>query len=309
LNRLYSWKALHDDGVFAASGTSFEIRDANGQTKVVAVANSIAVAPNETLRITPPVVDGQPQWYWSKNGSPVTAGVKAWVTPVGTQMPASEWTLLYEYNLTPTGVWWDLSAVDGLNANATMAYAGPGCSNKLDCGCDVPMPRMCMTNIAAYDGNNDGCPYVMSFDGANTCPNPKFYTTIDPNKNKPNWVVPRSEFTTEPVSSKHASIWQAAGSPSGADMALAPSGSPQIKPAYHLWWSNNVVGVGWLDYLQNNKAGPCHAYGWAYDEKKWAPGDGFDSHGNPPDNTTVGADVRCDFASDSYLNIDILKVM
>lgn len=308
------WDKLDKDGVFAASGTVFERIDTDQSVKTIAVSNRIDLPPGQTLRITPPIVDGKPQWYWAQKDGNMqlvasTAGVKAWVTQKGADMPASERTLLYEYNLTPNVLYWDLSAVDGLNANATMSYEGPGCGSEANCSCNRPMPRVCQTNIDAFEGDNGGCPYIIAYGGANTCPNPKFYESIDANKQAPSWVVPRAMFTAEPVSSQHTQIWTEAGSPSGAEMASAPSGNTKIKPAYHIWWSKNPVGQAWLNYLQKNKAGACNAYGWAYDEKKYKDGDSFDTEGNPPDNTAIEADVQCDFKSDSYINIDILKVM
>lgn len=303
------WQTLQQNGVFTASGTVFEVIDPDQRVENIKVSNRVDLVPGQTLRITPPIVDGKAEWFWKQNGVAFTAGVKGWITPQGTPMPASQHALLYEYNITPGVLYWDLSAVDGLNANATMTYAGPGCMGKSDCECNRPMPRVCSTNIDPFDGNNDGCPYIIPFDGSDTCPNPKFYDKIDSSKPAPSWVTDRSLFTTEPVSSTHSQIWMTAGSPTGAEMASAPSGDTSIKPAYHIWWSKNPVGTGWLNYLQKNKGGPCNAYGWAYDEKKWEAGDPFDSEGNPPDNTPVEADVQCDIKSDTYVNIDITKVM
>ena len=92
-------------------------------------------------------------------------------------------------------------------------------------------------------------------------------------------------------------------------MASAASGDPLQKQAYHIWWSTNAIGAAWLRYLQANAAGVCDAYGWAYDEMKWKSGDTFDANGNPSENTTIAPLVRCDIAPDTYVNIDITKVM
>jgi len=302
------WAELETDGVFEASGTRFTLIHADSGTTELPVSNHTEIGPGQVLRITPPIVDDLPQWYWASDGEAVSAGVKAWVTQAGVDMPASEQALLYEFNLTGDQLWWDLSAVDGLNANAVMSYGGPGCPDA-DCGCDSGNAKQCLIELAPYDGGNDGCPYIINYGGADTCPNPKFYAEIDAMVAKPGWVVPTSAFTTDAVASDYLDIWTAAGSPSGADMASAPSGDPNVKPAYHIWWSTNPVGQGWLDYLQSNDAGPCNAYGWAYDEKKWAPGDEFDQNGNPPDNIGVAANVRCDFSPDTYLGVEILSVM
>lgn len=232
-------------------------------------------------------------------------------------MPSPKQQLLYEYNLAPDGkVYWDMSAVDGLNAKATMTYEGAGCGSTANCGCDNTVPKVVKTNIAAYNGYNDGCPYIMTFDSAITCPNPKFYPATITDGGLPAWVVGTDNFTTASVESDYNAIWTDADSPNGLTMAQAPLGPEPAeiaqnilkKKAYHIWWATNPVAQGWLNYLQSNTAGRCDAYGWALDEKKWKIGDSFDSEGNPPDNS-LKTHVTCPIVTNTYLNIDILDVM
>jgi hypothetical protein len=307
------WDQLNADGVFTRSGTRFFIVRPGGTSDPIAVSTHIDLEKGETLRIVLPIVDGAPQWYWSSDGvNPTTSGTTTWVTPAGVTMPAPEYVLHYEFNISvPLDklIWFNLSAVNGTNGNATMTYEGAGCG-AAGCGCDKALPKLCKTNLAAYDGTNDGCPYAIKYLGASVCPNPKMYpATLDAATRKPPWVVPPAQFTTDDVSSKYPDLWKAAGSPSGATMASAPSGDPDPKKAYHVWWSTNPVGQGWLNYLQKNARGSCDAYGWAYDEKRWRPGDSFDVHGDPPDNKDIGALVKCPNTSNTYLNIDILALM
>ena len=321
------WNELRTGGYFAASDTHFFNISKKGVSTEINISNHIALQPGETLRIELPIVSGKPQWYWSNGITEATAGVKGWVTRakdstgVDISMPASQKTLLYEYNVSPDGkVYWDLSAVDGLNAKATMTYEGTGCGSAENCGCDNTVPKVVKTNITAYNGSNDGCPYIMQdSSGANICPNPKFYpATIDDAVTKPAWVVGTSSFTTASVESEYNAIWIDAGSPLGPVMASAPLGPEPAeitqnikkKKAYHIWWYTNPVAQGWLNYLQNNRAGRCDAYGWALDEKKWDPNDpnNFDSAGNPPDNT-LKTHVQCPILTNTYLNIDILDIM
>jgi len=305
------WKALAS--AFKASGTVFQIIKGKSVT-TVDVSNRIDLDAGSTFRIVPPISNGNPEWYWStydanaKKHNVTTAGVSGWVTKKGKSMPATMQTTLYEYNLVPNAIWWDISAVNGLNTKVTMALEGKGCSSA-NCGCGSAPMKQCRANIAAYMSTNNGCPYIMKFDEVNTCPNPNFYSSVDSNAAKAPWVVATSSFTTQKVSNEHSDIWKAAGRPSGADMASAASGLPKMKEAYHIWWATNPVGQAWLSYLQKNPAGECNAYGWAYDEKRWKPGDKFDSNGNPPNNTAVKALMQCGFSSDTYLNIDILEVM
>ncbi len=302
-----NWGALKS--VFAASGTHFYVVDTNDAAKEVDVSNRVDLNPGETLRVQLPIKDGHPEWYFARNGGKLSVGTKGWVTKKGVSMPASERALLFEYNIQSKEVYWDLSAVDGLNANGTMNYEGPGCAGALNCKCDDALPKACTTNLDAFTDVNDGCPYVMKVNGASVCPNPKFYSSVDGAVKKPTWVVPASKFTTDSVSTDHADVWNKAGKPSGGEMASAPSGDALKKQAYHIWWSTNVVGQAWLKYLQANAAGVCDAYGWAYDEMKWKSGDTFDQNGNPSLNTTISPLVRCDLSPDTYVNIDITKVM
>ena len=302
-----NWAALNS--VFAASGTHFFVIDASAQSHEVDVSNRIDLEPGETLRAQLPIKDGHPEWYFARNGVALSVGTKGWVTKKGVSMPASERALLFEYNVQSKEVYWDLSAVDGLNANATMNYEGPGCAGSVNCKCDSALPKSCATNLDAFTDGNDGCPYIMTVNGASVCPNPKFYATVDGAVNKPSWVVPTSAFTTDSVSTDYADVWNKAGKPTGAVMASAPSGDPLKKQAYHIWWATNVVGKAWLEYLQANAGGSCDAYGWAYDEMKWKVGDTFDQNGNPSLNTTISPLVRCDLSTDTYVNIDVTHVM
>ena len=312
-----TWLAMNTSGAFTRSGTHFYITRTTGKSDEIPVANNVPLAKGETLRIVPPIVSGYPQWYYKRFGEVGTAGVAMWVTKAGIDMPAIGNISKFEPNLdfTQKKVWGDMGAVDGINTNATMAFEGPGCSDK-QCSCDQPMPAVCMTNIDAFDGSNDGCPYIQQGSSSElTCPNPKFYTTIDANTKKPAWVVPRAQFTTNDASATaYQTIWNAAvvangnATFTGADLASAASGNSDIKKAYHIWWATNQVGQAWLNYLQKNASGSCRAYGWAYDEKKWKSGDTFDGNGNPPENP-IGANWSCPMKTNTYLNTDILKVM
>lgn len=305
------WKNMK--GAFKSSGTHFYVHNKKTKkTKEIEVTNRINLERGETLRIVPPVgADNHPQWYYSVGGNVTTAGVTGWVTKKGVNMPAPTQVNLFEFNVDYPGktIWGDISAVDGLNSNGTMAWVGRGCGKNPTCGTGVTMPRRLMTNIEPYNGRNDGCPHIMVVGGARTCPNPKHYPPRITTRERPHWVVGSDSFTTDKVSTGHAEIWRKAGSPNGLQMCAAASGLAAPKEAYHIWWPTNAVGKGWLKYLQKNRKGRCDAYGWAYDEKKWKPGDSFNKDGNPPDNTSVTPLFAGPMKNDTYLNIDILKVM
>jgi hypothetical protein len=304
------WKNMKD--AFKASGTHFHIDNwRTKKTREIEVTNRIHLDRGETLRIVPPLdADNNPQWYYSAGGTVQTAGVTGWVTKANVNMPAPMQVNVFEYNLDypQLTLWADISAVDGLNSNATMTWEGPGCGGP-ECGTHVKMPRRLNTNIEPNKGNNDGCPHIMVVSGARTCPNPKHYPVRITAGDRPNWVVGSNSFDTQKVSSLYSAIWTSAGSPDGLQMCAAASGLAAPKEAYHIWWATNSVGTGWLKYLQKNTKGLSDVYGWAYDEKKWKPGDKFDKHGNPPDNTSVTPQFSGLMKNDTYLNIDILKVM
>jgi len=100
-------------------------------------------------------------------------------------------------------------------------------------------------------------------------------------------------------------------------MASAAGSLANEKKAYHIWWATNPVAQGWLTYLQQNQAGSCDAYGWAYDEKRLdlsqcdpsIRDDCFDVNGNPPDNQDINALVTCAYKPGTYVIIDILEIM
>lgn len=213
-------------------------------------------------------------------------------------------------------MYWNMSAVNGLNVNATMTLEGPGCTSS-NCGCDKTIPKVIKTNMAAYNGRNDGCPYIASdAQDVNSilCVSPQHYpASISGTAQRPAWVTGTDNFTTADVGTDaaYSPIWSGVddGEKTAVKMAEAGSGLANNKKGYHIWWSTNPVALGWLDYLQNNASGRCDAYGWPYDEKKWKPGDTFDINGDPPANP-LGVLVHCPaFTSDRYLNIDILDIM
>ena len=254
------WKALAP--VFEQSGTKFSIYDGK-TTRAIPVSNSVELKPGETFILQPPVdANGQASWYYmnrEKTGI-MKAGLKAWVAKTGISMPASERTILFEFNpgVNPGTkayeMYWDISAVDGINAKATMEY-----------GDDISVAN---TDIGK-------CLYQ----GTNTCQNLKFQ--------------PEATFNAKNVVAENFNdIWVAAGKPSNKEMAQAASGDPLKKKAYHIYWAMDPQAQAYLNWLQRDADGKIktNAYGWAYDEKKWKEGVSFDVNGNPEnDNKEVDA--------------------
>lgn len=76
-------------------------------------------------------------------------GVTGWVTRKNVDMPAPMQVNLFEFNADypNLAIWGDISAVDGLNLNGTMARVGRGCGKSPDWRTGVTMPGRLMTNI------------------------------------------------------------------------------------------------------------------------------------------------------------------
>lgn len=334
------WEKLSTDKIFEQSGTYLYITEADNKTttKQEKILNHIDLKLGQTLRLIPPVVDGYPQWYFN-NGK--TAGVAAWVTKTSVSMPAVMKVTKFEYNLTPDHkIWPDMSGVDGINTAATMMLEGPGCGTDVNCGTGTTLPKGCKINLDAWvfdvakGTSNDGCPYIMKTGDANSCPNPNQYPlTGDINADNlyPKWVVAQDKLTTAFVEQLYFNEYGAAEIEwiyklqdiqgyafSGRAMASAPVpienpnnklAIKNLKIAYHIWWATNPAGQGWLKFLQQNANGRCDQYGWAFDERRWQPGDTFNDDGNPPANSAVKPLWNANMKKDTYLNIDILQVM
>jgi hypothetical protein len=256
------WLALAN--VFEDSGTKFEIGTYTNRKwifKTVPVLNSVDLTPEELLIIHIPKTTALkdntkevPIWAFSPDALKGGVGTKAWATVKGADMPASESTMLYEYNFDKNNgnIFWDLSAVDGINTTCQM-----------NCGKDV---SICATPL-------DTCPYPGIRSGYPTCLNPKFKPEI-------------FDGTLNKVQQQQPAIWNNAGQPSNIVMCSSASGDPILKQAYHVFWAIDDIAVNYLHWLQRNSENQVitQAYGWAYDEFIWKNGDTFDKVGNPEVN-------------------------
>lgn len=90
---------------------------------------------------------------WCTNG--FCPGTGGWVVPEGKTMLAPESVMRFEFNWNGDGINYNLSGVDGINANMEMSYTG--CSELTSC------------NIPLGD-----CPFKRAVGGVNTCSAPKF---------------------------------------------------------------------------------------------------------------------------------------
>lgn len=241
--------------------------------------------PGQVWRITPPVDEkNSPYWCFDQPSGPNTwkrncPGVGSWVTKDGITMRAIEKVTRFEYNINTNprnmGVYFNQSAVDGNNLNATMEYTGSDCPNN---------KRVCLTDL-------NTCPYPMKADGAMTCPSPKFW---------PSDVIQKCG------TSGAGKQWNL----SPRDLVGCGYGDREHKIECHKWWALNECGQAWLSYLQ--KKNRCESYGWAYDEMRWDPsqGDNFDFNGNPKTNSDVHTLIRCPFKpGPASININVTNIM
>lgn len=242
--------------------------------------------PGQVWRIVPPVDEKKiPYWcfdqpagenLWQRN----CPGVGAWVTPAGLTMNAIEKVTRFEYNINTVpdhrAIYFNMSAVDGNNLNATMEYTGKDCPNNM---------RVCEVDLKT-------CPVQMiRADGALTCPSPKFWS---------------NEEIDQCGTSGFGQKWNL----SAKDLIGCGYGDDRVeqKTECHKWWATNKCGQKWLTYLQKNQV--CESYGWAYDEMRWKPGDTFDRNGNPSHNEEVHTLMKCPLnVGPSSINMDITGIM
>ena len=263
------WLALAK--TFQLSGTRFRVATYASDGKSVytvdaPVLNSVDLDPGQVLIITTPMsATGQPEWRFanvngSLDASPI--GVKSWTTPKGVQMPASQRVALFEYNLNTDGkTYWDLSAVDGVNIQATMSVGNDTSKISTDI-------HNCMFKNNAYK----------------TCENLKFQDAKTFNATN-----------VFEANSIYCPYWIAANKPSNKELAEAANGDPTLKAAYHIYWKHDPQAQEYIKWLQRDNKGniTTNAYCWAYDEMTLPDNrpiaGGFDKNftwdGNPTNNS------------------------
>jgi hypothetical protein len=258
------------------------------------------IKPGEIWRIVPPTSsDGNPFWCFDQdcticfdsNNKPSWCndpdyktkrkcpGVGAWVTIAGKNMPAIKEVTKFEYNINDGVLWFDVSAVDGINCKTVAEYTG--CREKR---------KSCLLDL-------DTCPQQTVIDGVKTCPSPKTWDDIE--------KCGKNGFGDPDIP-----VRKLAGCEYGAEPG---------KGECHKWWANNKCAREWIDWLQNNPSGEkCNQYGWAYDEMVYKNGDGFDINYNPcimsdgvcieTRTNPVEPLIMCPINKGS-LNINILSIM
>ena len=280
------------------------VKKVNGKWDIKAITapqRKQLLHPGEIWRIVPPTgTDGKPYWCFDqgvpicfdKKNNPswckddnykkrrVCPGVGAWVTPANKNMPAIKEVTKFEYNINNGVLWFDVSAVDGINCKTIAEYTG--CKQKF---------KSCLLDLST-------CPRKSIVDGVNTCPSPKTWSDIE-NCGTNNFGYPG-------ISAKN--------------LAGCPYGAEPNKGECHKWWANNKCAQDWIKWLQYNPSGEkCDQYAWAYNEMVYKNGDGFDKNYNPCELSSDGKCkkvrtnlieplINCQINKGS-LNIDIIDIM
>lgn len=246
--------------------------------------------PGEVWRIVPPSDEDGPYWCFDQGGKRVCPGVGAYITRVtDTPMLAINQVTRFEYNINGDGnkLWFNGSSVDGINTNHNFEYTGD-CQGKTSSrSCNIPIGKK-------SEENPNGCPYETTILGTKTCPSTKWWPKDMLN----------GECNTGPDLGDDCKDFL----PSD----LTGCGYPpplSAKECCHKWWAGNKCAQEWLNYLQKNKSGEkCNEYGWAYDEKRYKPGDTFDHNYNPSDNDVVEPLIVCPIKNGS-LNVEITNIL
>jgi hypothetical protein len=206
--------------------TDVYLRKADGSKEQLSMTRKRDLEPAERWSIKIPIdpTTQMPVWCDGAN-CPGTGG---WVTTKGVDMPAPERVMRFELNFNADSVWYNLSAVDGLNANMILKYTG------------------CPDKETAVTISLDNCPWSSTVQGQRTCPAPKFPPGCDPEKMITIADVTKSE----------------------CDWAGCGYDSEPIKCRCHYFWKTNENAIKWTDYILNNPdGGRADLYTWAYGEK------------------------------------------
>jgi len=280
-------------------------RQGEQQWTQIPAARNVNLDAGAVLRIVPAQENNAPAWYYrTRDGTWQSGGTRAWVTRTGLDpsriVAAMSWSL-FEFNITPEGPDYDLSGVDGLNANMTVEFTGA-------CGAQATrkaiLPELAMCPQGGWRKDN--------FTGVTSCAAPK-WTLLGNDRDLAACGV-------------------------GANCQGCVCGpNCKRKMDCHRWWNTDSRGIGWRDFVQKLCPAGSDAYAWAYDEMLWkegdsawtcncdpGPSDQSRSESSTPSgcidcaptgrtrsNATVNPNVNCQggYTNGDQLNVDILRVL
>jgi len=155
---------------WARNDAVFWLQGADAVRRPSAATSNQELQPKEEWHIElPKDADGFPVWCCSK-----CTGTGAWFTKVGSVMPGPQDVLRVEYNWNGDGhqIWYNLSGVDGVNANVSLRYTG--CDQETHCNIDVakcpyaltPAGKGVTCGAAKVESNCESC---SGLDGFSAC--------------------------------------------------------------------------------------------------------------------------------------------
>lgn len=232
---------------------------------------------NETWRIFLPQDNKYlPYWCFTQNNNFVCPGVNSWITLDNIYMNAPEGVSLFEFNINAPSlpntldykiIFFDVSAVDGLNTNHRMFYS------------TYPYNNISSNNYVDCKAPLQYCPQEAINNRLSTCQSPKWWSTnsLDILNNS---IRSKILFNNNPNSYDYCFK-----NPYNLGKNLAGCGyGNHIKACCHMWWSTSKVAEKWINFIYGLKNGKqndsyiCQSYAWAYDEMKWYPYYGFDNY-------------------------------
>lgn len=245
--------------------------------KSIPASRYVTLKPGDILRVEPATNSkGEPEWCWyDKKGVSTCAGTRSWFTPVVKNpggVKANEFFTGFEFNFSNNGGGpdYDISAVDGINANITVEYTGE-CKG-------LERKKSLLVNM-------DSCPKQFqrdgSMDGPKSCVSPKYDYTLS---------LGDLNMAGCPYGSNTKGCTQ--GKATGQDCTCGDSCDKKLD--CHKWWVNSdKPGVAWANYVQKTCKGGSDSYAWAYDEKLYKDGDtAYSCNCDPgPPNQTGGIPV------------------
>lgn len=264
---------------------NFYICDGNMRCRASTSQRKETLQPGETWIVKPPVDEkGEPYWCFQQGSVPrVCPGVGAWVTRSGADMPAIMEVTRLENNVNKGEIWANISAVDGANLRVTMTYSGKCPQDGEKGGKRVSLMPLGQKS----QSNPNGCPVqIEAVPGVQTCPAVRAWPDLDAKCGPDSWNMAACPY---PVEKDLSDLYK--------------------KEDCHKWWSTNDCALLWKNYIQNNPDGPSDQYVFAYDERRWKPGDTFDKNFNPPANKDVNPLMVCPLEKDSSLTYDILDIL
>ena len=155
-----------------ATDATFWLQGANGVRSPSASTSNQVLKPKEEWQIQLPVNGaGMPVWCCSTGPIPCP-GTGAWFTKVESVMPGPQNVLRVEYNWNDPQIWYNLSGVDGVNANVSLRYTD--CDQETHCNIDIdncpyastPAGKGLTCGAAKVEGNCKSC---SGLDGFSAC--------------------------------------------------------------------------------------------------------------------------------------------